>query len=238
MLFSDRRIVQALKSSFVCAWQSVAPVPKVTIDFGNGRQVSRTVNGNIAFYFCTPSGQVVHVVPGILTPEAFLEQMRIGLLLARGTGYAGVEYVVKSYHSVALEGAVEVNKAPGPPIAKAAVERSVHLAFRRKGDPAAPAPVDPSDWTDNPAFRDGGAGFRESSTAFNHSPEERSLLEADTALNLRDLMPKVHAMLLETPVTTPRDLCKRLYREVLHCDLDDPYLGLLPNVFNHGAVNR
>jgi L-rhamnose mutarotase len=37
---------------------------------------------------------------------------------------------------------------------------------------------------------------------------------------------QVHAMLANHGLVRPDELTKEMYREVLHCDLDDPYLGL------------
>ena len=41
--------------------------------------------------------------------------------------------------------------------------------------------------------------------------------------------------LLARGVVRPADITKRLYREVLHVDLDDPYLGLAGGPFDGGA---
>ena len=37
MLFSHPTLSAWLSDRFECAWESIRPVPKVTIDFGNGR---------------------------------------------------------------------------------------------------------------------------------------------------------------------------------------------------------
>src|SRR5688572_25246221 len=43
LLYPDARINQVLRQDFVLHWQSVRPVPKVTLDFGNGRRIERTL---------------------------------------------------------------------------------------------------------------------------------------------------------------------------------------------------
>src|SRR6478736_10291808 len=48
LLYPDPRIAQVLREDFVLHWQSVRPVPIVTIDFGDGRRVTRTLTGNSA----------------------------------------------------------------------------------------------------------------------------------------------------------------------------------------------
>jgi hypothetical protein len=226
-LFSDERVVRFLKENFVCAWESVRPVPKVTIDFGDGRALSRTVNGNIAFYFCTPDGHVLDVVPGINTPEAFLEDARRALDLARVVRRIGLEPAVRDYHTLARTTAVKINPPSERSFAsKMAIEKPIKKIF----EPAPPAPQEPPDR---------GKELIEIPVKKSvMTAEERRLLEEDTEINRRERMPAIHAVLAETPRVKPADIYKRLYKEILRCDLDDPYLGLLPDVFNRGAVNH
>ena len=47
-LYSDPAIADRLRQDFVLHWQSVRPVPKITIDFGDGRKLERTITGNSA----------------------------------------------------------------------------------------------------------------------------------------------------------------------------------------------
>src|SRR5439155_4308827 len=46
LLYPDPQINQILRRDFVLHWQSLRPVPKVTIDFGDGRRIERTLTGN------------------------------------------------------------------------------------------------------------------------------------------------------------------------------------------------
>src|SRR5215470_13530070 len=48
LLYPDPQINQVLRNEFVLHWQSVRPVPRVTIDFGDGRRIERTLTGNSA----------------------------------------------------------------------------------------------------------------------------------------------------------------------------------------------
>lgn len=75
MLLSDARVQQTLQERYVLCWQSVRPVPKVTIDFGGGRVLERTLKGNTAFYLCRPDGRVVDIFPGVYTPTDFLREL-------------------------------------------------------------------------------------------------------------------------------------------------------------------
>src|SRR5690606_28767339 len=45
-LYPNPQVSSYLRENFVLHWKSVRPVPRVTIDFGDGRKVERTVTGN------------------------------------------------------------------------------------------------------------------------------------------------------------------------------------------------
>ncbi len=63
---------------------------------------------------------------------------------------------------------------------------------------------------------------------------DAALLAADTEINRRERKPLVHAILSEK-AWRPAQLTKRIYKDVLHVDLDDPHLGLVTTAFNGGA---
>jgi hypothetical protein len=226
----------------------VREVPKVTIDFGGGRTVTRTVQGNIAFYFCAPDGRVLDIYPGICTPETFLAAARRGLELAEVAAERGHEAAVRAYHERAREG--EVILLPQPlrdrmDMSKRIVEDPLKRIFT-VGHPLPALQPDRIDVSkkvvEAPIRRSFEADLTKDrveapvKTAVL-SPEERALLEEDDAINKKERIPAVHAMLAANPSVRPPEIAKALYREVLHCDLDDPYLGLLPKEFNSGAVN-
>jgi hypothetical protein len=75
LLYPERRINQLLRRDFVLHWQSVRPVPRVTIDFGNGRLVERTITGNSVHVVLDPDGYAVDALPGLLAPNVFVEQL-------------------------------------------------------------------------------------------------------------------------------------------------------------------
>jgi hypothetical protein len=78
-LYSNTQISRYLRDNYVLHWQSVRPVPRVTIDFGDGRKLERTLTGNSAHYVLTSDGQPLDVLPGLYSPGAFgkwLDRMR------------------------------------------------------------------------------------------------------------------------------------------------------------------
>jgi hypothetical protein len=72
-LYSNKEIGDYLRDNFVLHWQSVRPVPRVTIDFGDGRTLKRTITGNSAHYVLASDGTVLDALPGLYGPQQFLK---------------------------------------------------------------------------------------------------------------------------------------------------------------------
>jgi hypothetical protein len=51
----------------------VRPAPKVTIDFGDGRRIERTLTGNSIHYILDEDGEVIDAIPGLYSPSGFLK---------------------------------------------------------------------------------------------------------------------------------------------------------------------
>jgi hypothetical protein len=64
---------QLLREKFVLHWQSVRPVPRVTIDFGDGRRLERTLTGNSVHLVLDRYGRAVDALPGLFDVETFRE---------------------------------------------------------------------------------------------------------------------------------------------------------------------
>ncbi|CAN5389522.1 hypothetical protein BH09VER1_BH09VER1_07860 [soil metagenome] len=75
-LYPNSDIGKLLRERFILHWASVRPVPVVTIDFGDGRQLTRTVTGNSIHYILDSQGRVVDALPGLYRPSAFLSELR------------------------------------------------------------------------------------------------------------------------------------------------------------------
>jgi hypothetical protein len=82
-LYANEEIAKTLRENFILTWKSVRPVPKVTIDFGDGRKLERTLTGNSIHYVLTPDGEVVDALPGLYGPGAFLKQLQQAAEAAR-----------------------------------------------------------------------------------------------------------------------------------------------------------
>ena len=74
-LYPNADISKLLRERFVLHWESVRPVPVVTIDFGDGRQLVRTVTGNSIHYILDSQGRVIDALPGLYRPSDFLSEL-------------------------------------------------------------------------------------------------------------------------------------------------------------------
>jgi hypothetical protein len=72
VLYANADVSRALRERFVLHWESLRPVPRVTIDFGDGRRLERTLTGNSIHYVLDCRGRLVDALPGLYGPRAFL----------------------------------------------------------------------------------------------------------------------------------------------------------------------
>lgn len=77
VLYADPQVASAMRDRFVMHWSSERDVPVITIDFGDGRIIRRTVTGNSAHYVLDANGRVLDAIPGLYSPAAFIEQLRL-----------------------------------------------------------------------------------------------------------------------------------------------------------------
>lgn len=183
MLFSQTEIAAYINQNFEPVWQSVRPVPQVSIDFGNGNIIKRTLNGNIATYVCTADGTVVDILPGIYQPTAFLESLKTIEKIANSLPAEGNTEILFAYHNMALQ------------------QQSSDTQLI----------------SDRSAYGE--------------------MLAVDTTQNETERRAMVHRRLLMMPNQKFKDINGWLYREVLHADLADPYLGLKPVLFGTYPFN-
>lgn len=208
MLFSNDKVADVVNQMFEPAWESVRPVPLVTIDFGGGRRITRTLHGNIATYVCTPRGQVVDVLPGLYTPELFGQRlMLIGMLAkaAPAEPAAFADWLANQHRE---------QPAPGAKRKIRDVSKTVTLelpVIAALGVGVGPVPTP------------------EEVAAVLGSKEELTVWEAlveDTRINDGERRRQVSEFLRSAGPIPPAAMTKWLYREVLDADIDDPWLGL------------
>jgi hypothetical protein len=75
ILYSNEQIARTLREKFILHWESVRPAPRVTIDFGDGRKLERTLTGNSIHYVLDADGRPLEALPGLYGPAAFLREL-------------------------------------------------------------------------------------------------------------------------------------------------------------------
>jgi hypothetical protein len=221
--------------NFEPVWESVRPVPLVRIDFGNGNVLTRTLHGNIATYVCSADGQVLDILPGIYEPTAYqkgLDQFRLlanyvdqegpGRRLARLRDYhRGQAEALKNsetppeFFNIAdrmkdrIEGGIKAVLGPGGGPARGKAGGAVRAGVQ--DDPRLDSAEDVAGW---------------------------KVLAEDTRQNETGRRRQIHEWLAAAGPVKPAAVTRRLYKEVLHADLDDPYLGLGPVLFGGYAFAK
>lgn len=71
LLYPDIAVKARLHEGYVLHWESVRDAPKITIDFGGGKVLTRTVTGNSMHYVLDANGRVIDALPGVYGPAAF-----------------------------------------------------------------------------------------------------------------------------------------------------------------------
>lgn len=122
-LYANEQVSKLLRERFILHWQSVRPVPKVTIDFGDGRKLERTLTGNSIHYVLDSDARPIDALPGLYGPGAFLRE------LARAEAFLSQYQTAKTteeraarlrqYHNVRIK---ELDAAWAADIAKARVD--------------------------------------------------------------------------------------------------------------------
>jgi hypothetical protein len=229
VLFSREDVASFINQNFEAAWQSVRPAPIVRVDFGNGTVVTRTLHGNIATYVCAADGQVLDILPGIYTPDVYvsrLEQLRFLATYVDQNRAEGRQLRLLRYHQAQAE-ALEKNEA-GPQfvksagVSKARIEGPMEIVLlpasevkdRRRADHSGPAAAAPH-------------------LDRSKDAELWKLLVEDTRQSENIRRRQVHEMLARAKPVRPEQIARKLYKEVLHSDFADPYLGLGQALFAH-----
>ena len=195
VLFSDDAVANAINEKFEPVWVSVRPVPTVTIDFGNGKKLTRTLHGNVASYVLNADGTIVDILPGLYEGQEYKTKLEELWQVHNDQLQTGNSVAfLSTYHRKQL----------------AAIKSGVTLSSRK--------PM--SNTVEHPDF---------------NKPKALASwkkVKDDTDFNESERRAQVHAMLAVRPNARPDEVTKKLYREVLHADIDDPYMGLGPTLFD------
>jgi hypothetical protein len=101
-LYANREIAPILRDRYVLHWKSERAVPRITIDFGDGRKIERTITGNSVHYVLDANGNPLDALPGLYGPAAFrrwlLESEELAAALTRSEAVP-LPVVLGSFHA-------------------------------------------------------------------------------------------------------------------------------------------
>jgi len=253
-LYPHSEVSQLLRDGFVLCWIKVADVPRITIEFGDGRRLQRTITGNSIHYVMDTDGMLLDAIPGLYAPQTFLRTLAATLDLRAQLAALPVtdrHQHRAAYHRAAADRAEQELYAalnslgradlvaahqsdPGHSLDRIPEEVWSQLAERYAPD----ARLDPATFALlqralPPAWAAGRLAFTkrqiESPLLRMVASLERSLAE-DTVRNECALHPTIHRWLADLPDANPRalaDFNNRVYAHLFLMPLDDPWMGLL-----------
>jgi len=244
VLFSSDSVASAINSAFEPVWESVRPVPIVTIDFGNGHTITRTLHGNIATYLCNAEGAVFDILPGIYEPAEYLKQLTQFTLLYRharqqfrpgqARGDAEMKAALASHESERLR-AYHARQAARLRENKPADVLAINLLNGGRSKAEIEVPIEliaAADLGKLPGYIYPSTLGKVAPVASHPVPtsaEEiagwKELVE-DTRINESVRRLAIHDKLASAGRVNADDVKKWLFKEVLAADLDDPTLGI------------
>ncbi|MFO0936277.1 MAG: hypothetical protein U0798_07165 [Gemmataceae bacterium] len=231
-MFSSVNVSRIINGLFEPVWVNVREVPIVTIDFGNGSKIARTLNGNVATYVLSNDGSVLDILPGIYKADAYVEQLD---QLAKLHHYLVFQTPInrqvpnaekfKAYHETQ---ALMIKE--GKPPQKIVMNFAAAVSKARIENPLKLAVVDVAVATKK-ANATAQTRPQKTAAAPNESAVSQELqswkeLADDTELNETMNRKLIHEFLAKSGPVPTKDVTKWLYKNVLHADLDDPTLGL------------
>jgi hypothetical protein len=101
-LYPNAEISRYLRDHFILHWQSVRPVPRITIDMGDGRRIERTITGNSIHYILDSDGNPIDALPGLYGAKAFIAELDHAVAAEKqASQLVGAERqtYLKNYHS-------------------------------------------------------------------------------------------------------------------------------------------
>lgn len=106
VLYSNSDVSKYLREHFILHWKSVRPAPRVTIDFGDGRKLERTITGNSIHYVLDSDGLLVDGLPGLYGPAAFMRELAQAESVAKqvaGKNGPDRQTTLRAYHNARIQ---------------------------------------------------------------------------------------------------------------------------------------
>ena len=250
-LYPNAEVSRYLRDHFILHWQSIRPVPRITIDMGDGRRIERTITGNSIHYILDADGNPIDALPGLYDAKDFIADLNDAFTAeqaaAKLTG-ADREKFLANYHSQRL---AEIIQQWSTDLAKV-TQTTVTASTREQLD----ALTGDAAWQKFAVFRSDGTvvdlssirlmQFKQPPTAAQAMPLalSKSGVEAPMLRILPNLRRSIvedtvhneyqmHALILQWFVNgaAPQNLTalnNKIYAEIFLTPSSDPWLGLAP----------
>lgn len=213
-------------------------MPKVTIDFGQGATLERTLCGNTVMYVCTSSGHVVEALPGVYATTDFLSEVNSALKLTTTVPGQTDWPTLAAFYESRIANMVLAERRRIT-LSKAVVESPLLQALGVSAASTTERPLTPSEGHDR---SEGIKDFKAAFDTVSHTIEDIShvpgrpgrgpkdveaVIGLDSQSNMRLILPATHLLLrgYGHPVT-PQECRDDIYERILHVAINDPYLGL------------
>jgi len=236
-LYPDQAVSRLLGERYVLHWRSVRPVPVVTIDFGDGRRLTRTLTGNSAHLVLDARGRPVDALPGLYDAPSFVRLAAAAADLAEVTVILDGERrrgKLAGWHRARR---ASLERAWSAALAAAAGREEIAWGWLAAARTSGALPSDRSEILRRfPSARDAGELAKtkmmvERPLLDKLEPLARSIAE-DGARNEHDLHRKVHAHFAAGRAgEDPETLTEWIYRELFKMPFDDPWLGLRADAY-------
>lgn len=241
-LYPQQEVRDLLSSKFVLHWQSVRSVPIITIDFGDGRKIQRTITGNSAHLILDPQGRSVDILPGLYGAGEFVRELNAsGPVAVAMVNMNDNDYRIQrqTYHAqrlIALEQSLKDDLTKAKVTSPAALGTDLDTAIwsslaaqyfaesvPRAQAAAAVAAKVPAEF----------ANLRAMSKSIAESPMLRlarnigNSISEDTVRNKYHLHAKFHRWMSDVNASVDREiLVQRVYAELFLTPMNDPWYGL------------
>jgi hypothetical protein len=204
-----------MREKFIMYWSSERPVPIVTVDFGDGRTMKRTVTGNSIHYVLDENGRPLDALPGLYSATEFTKRLQESLALF---AEKPSDTRLRQWHAAGAE-----KLASGPPTAivdEPFAPQVVALA-RVKAAPPPNARI--------AAIRT-ASKFRAEDPLLRVLAQLQSSIAQDTIQNEYTLHRQIHHWFAtgEPVVRSFETFNERVYAELFLTPKSDPWLGLAP----------
>lgn len=101
-LYPNSDVNAVLRNNFVLHWKSERPAPTITVDFGDGRKIVRTITGNSVHYIIDADGRVIDAIPGLYGAQPFIRRLHeaetIELALRQGDSEKERDAKLEDWH--------------------------------------------------------------------------------------------------------------------------------------------